>query len=380
MLYLAGFIMILLEVSTCYLIFENLYEKRESKKSYYLWFYIGTFILMCMCNLLKIVDVNFFCSILCYTLLLSMIYKVTILEVFFWITTIACINVTIEGCAYFSTKMLSDLSNDTSLFWIWFSVITDVLKGLVFCIVLFLVSRLNKEIYIHLMAKIMMVTGAFIICNILINRFAEEDNINVLTIEVPANCLILNLILIVILGMISGYFWIQMGRERSEKQKMIFERQKNKLKEQHYQSVQKINTANRQLVHNMHHYFDAIRVLATEGKTSEIVSLLGEIEEIYKSRKNRNYCDEPIVNAILLDKAAKCKEEHISFEADVELGLDFSGIKSIDLVTILGNLIENAIEVNMKCKEEERWIKIRVFRPDVAKYIIFEVNNHFNGI
>ena len=378
MLYLTDLIMVLLEAGTDYLIFENLYEKRTGRNKDYKWFYIGAILIIYAFNVVGIKQVNLLCCILGYIAILSIIYEVTIFQVLFWMITISCANVSIEIGTYLALKELAHISIEAPLFWTWFSISADIVKGIVACIVFFLVSRIDKEIYIHFVAKIIICIGAFMICSIVVKRFSEEENLNILNINMPIYYF--NAVLVVVLMIISIYFWLQMEEERNENQKLAFEKVKNELQEQHYLNVQKVNTANSQFVHNMHHYFDTIRILASEGNTTDILLLLGEIDEIYKNRKSKNYCEEPIVNAILLDKAAKCEEEHIKFEADVELGLDFSNIKSVDLVTILGNLLENAIEANMKCSEGKRWIRIRVFKPEIAEYIIFEVNNYFDSI
>jgi len=379
MIYLTDLIMVLLEAGTSYLVFEYLFQKREARQTDYRWFYIVGILLIYGINVIGMEDVNFLCNIVCYIVILSFVYKVTVFEVLFWITTIVCANISIEICTYFVTKVLLDATVESRIFWTWFSINTDVIKGIVFLGVLFCISRMERKIYINLVAKIIMLIGTFIICNLIIKRFSEEQAVNLLTINIPVNCLVINFVLIVVLGILSIGFWCQMEKERNEKQELAFEKVKSRLQEQHYQNVQKINVANRQFVHNMHHYFDTIRMLAAEENTTQILALIGEIDEIYDSRKNRNYCEDPIVNAILLDKAAKCEEEHIEFEADVELGLDFSSIRAVDLVTILGNLYENAIEANMKCSEDVRRINLRIFKPEVAEYIIFEMSNYFNG-
>ncbi|ARI76408.1 ATP-binding protein [Halobacillus mangrovi] len=84
------------------------------------------------------------------------------------------------------------------------------------------------------------------------------------------------------------------------------------------------------------------------------------------------------VQAILLGKISKASEQKINFTIDEESFLDVipAHINRSKLVTILGNIIDNAFEAVMDQEEK----KVTFFATDVGREIVFEVSDTGPGI
>lgn len=112
-------------------------------------------------------------------------------------------------------------------------------------------------------------------------------------------------------------------------------------------------------------------------------SELGNDEETKKSVENlrnkiagyENYqhTGNDFVDIILKDKTEKAKENKIDFSAVLHMA-DSDFIEPLDISTIFGNALDNAIEASMKLPEEERMIMVKAARIHDLLSIVFENN------
>ncbi|KHF38474.1 ATP-binding protein [Halalkalibacter okhensis] len=89
---------------------------------------------------------------------------------------------------------------------------------------------------------------------------------------------------------------------------------------------------------------------------------------------------DPLVNAILLGKLNQANEQrvHLSIDPESRLTHRLSDKKRDALVTVLGNLIENAIEAVKNLSESDR--KITLFFTDIGDEVVFEIEDAGQGV
>lgn len=87
-----------------------------------------------------------------------------------------------------------------------------------------------------------------------------------------------------------------------------------------------------------------------------------------------------MINAILLGKLNQANELRVkmSIHPDSQLTYRFSGAKREALLTVLGNLIENAIEAAKNRKQQNRMVHI--FFTDIGDDVVFEIEDSGPGI
>ena len=79
------------------------------------------------------------------------------------------------------------------------------------------------------------------------------------------------------------------------------------------------------------------------------------------------------LDIIIKDKAEKAREKHIDFSAAIDIGgADF--IEPLDISTLFGNGIDNAIEASGKLPEEQRVIEVKAGRVNDFISILIENN------
>lgn len=87
-----------------------------------------------------------------------------------------------------------------------------------------------------------------------------------------------------------------------------------------------------------------------------------------------------MINAILLGKLNQANELRVkmSIHPDSQLTYRFSGAKREALLTVLGNLIENAIEATKTRKQPKR--VVHIFFTDIGEDVVFEIEDSGSGI
>lgn len=85
------------------------------------------------------------------------------------------------------------------------------------------------------------------------------------------------------------------------------------------------------------------------------------------------YCSNPIVNAVLVNKVHQCEEKDIKFTIDM-MGFETKKMKEIDLVALLSNLLDNAIE---ECERIQDKLdkKIYIHGGRIRNNLFLEVKN-----
>jgi sensor histidine kinase YesM len=124
---------------------------------------------------------------------------------------------------------------------------------------------------------------------------------------------------------------------------------------QQYKFVRKISDINNELRsqrHDFSNHLNTMMGLAYMDKNQDLKDylqgLIGDVNELNKEFITSN----PVINGLLGIKVQEAKELGIKFDLEV-MYPDSSNIRENDLVAILGNLIDNAIEASSKTEEKE---------------------------
>ena len=86
---------------------------------------------------------------------------------------------------------------------------------------------------------------------------------------------------------------------------------------------------------------------------------------------NLHYCRNAILNALLVNKAADCEKAGIEANFDIKLTAGTAGFDDYDLVALVSNLLDNAIEACEKI-EGDRVIRVSAV---LKQSFLFSVRN-----
>lgn len=151
----------------------------------------------------------------------------------------------------------------------------------------------------------------------------------------------------------------------------------NAMKEAYYRKMEEISTEHRKYIHNLKDCLQTIGGLAAQGKTDGILGLLNEMETEIELIGDNRYTGNDILNALLCEKEYIARKEGIKIQIETATYLKFSFAKPRDLIVMVGNLLDNAIEAAGKCTGDK---EINVcFATEQGNFETIQIDNTYNG-
>lgn len=141
--------------------------------------------------------------------------------------------------------------------------------------------------------------------------------------------------------------------------------------------IAELNESHRQLVHDTSHYLKLIGKLAQENKYDELYEIVEKLNGRLFQGEVVEYCGHRMLDTILSEYREKAKQSEISFDAYVEPGSTLRGIEDVDLITMLGNILDNAWLAASKIDMAS--ISVRIFMQKDGGLCVIKVVNDFIG-
>lgn len=156
------------------------------------------------------------------------------------------------------------------------------------------------------------------------------------------------------------------------------ERVQYEINKNHYEYLEGITTKNRVYVHDMKQLLSTINGLAVTKQDDEIIKLLGIVENQVEELVYPNYVDNKIVNAIICEKYQIAKKKDVEMRIVIEPNLCTSFVNDSDMIVVLGNLIQNAIDAAKAC--EDGYVNVHMESEDSEFLSIIIENNFRNAV
>lgn len=115
--------------------------------------------------------------------------------------------------------------------------------------------------------------------------------------------------------------------------------------------------------------------LALSGGNENIVKLLENLKANIENVGSHFICDNKIVNAVLAGKEQEAEKLGIkcNFKVADDFSVDF--VSQEDLITILANLIENAVEAASGLPEGAGWIEVKLYMTEGGRFAWIHIRN-----
>lgn len=141
---------------------------------------------------------------------------------------------------------------------------------------------------------------------------------------------------------------------------------KLEMEEKHYKQVECVNQEHAGFIHDIRHYMKVIGEMALENNNKEILKIVSELQIRVSDTELEMICQNRLLNAILNEKKKDAQRKKVDIKITIEPGFAIEQVDDMDLIVIMGNLLDNAIEAASKC--EEGYIKMFLFSQN---------NSHF---
>lgn len=151
----------------------------------------------------------------------------------------------------------------------------------------------------------------------------------------------------------------------------------NRMKEKYYQDLEELHEQYDTFLHDMKHTMRAIASLASEGANDEIISLIDGLRVSLSRIEQKIICSHKILNALLAERKSYADEKEVALKFDITEPLYLQGIEDTDLVTLIGNVLDNAIEAEWQAAEPEG-ILFSMKMSKEGRHIIIQIENSYN--
>lgn len=171
----------------------------------------------------------------------------------------------------------------------------------------------------------------------------------------------------VMLSVYSARYLYSAQKEREERLKVeVLEKQFA-----YYQEKQRDEERVRSIYHDMKNHLLLLQAQAGNGQ--EVQKSIQELQSQIQEYENYHHTGNEFLDIIIRDKAKTAQEKQIDFNAVISFE-DGAFIDLLDISTIFGNALDNAIEASEKLPEDYRLITIRANRVRDMLVIIVENN------
>ena len=176
--------------------------------------------------------------------------------------------------------------------------------------------------------------------------------------------------------LIMGMLLYNMQRQyEGEKEIARLKSEQAELLERDYLALNQAYSANARLFHDFHHHIGAMRQLLAHDKYKEAAAYLDELQAPLREIRAGHWTGDETADYLISVKKKTADDTGIAMQIQVEFPRR-TNIRSADLCTILGNLLDNALEAAAKVTpQEERFIRLTIRR--INQMLVIKVENCF---
>ncbi len=150
-------------------------------------------------------------------------------------------------------------------------------------------------------------------------------------------------------------------------------------------SVHTISDALRAQAHEFDNRLHTIATLIELGRADEALKFAASERDLGQRLADRvlHAVDEPVIAALMLGKAAQAHERAVEMHFETHLAPGTQGLQPADVVTILGNLIDNATDAAAaraaRTGDTDAWVEVYLASTDDGS-LVFQVTDSGDGI
>lgn len=147
-----------------------------------------------------------------------------------------------------------------------------------------------------------------------------------------------------------------------------------KIRESYYQNLKQHEDGLRHLRHDMRNHLFTIQTLLVGKNQEQAFSYLEELLNSNALEGYKHFCENETANAVLRVKVDTILQEKLEYDFKVEIPKNIS-IANLDLCSLLGNALDNAIEAAISAENKKIMMRCRC---DKGAFML-KVINHFSG-
>ena len=148
------------------------------------------------------------------------------------------------------------------------------------------------------------------------------------------------------------------------------------LKEKYYQDLETMQEQYDVFLHDMKHTMRTIAALAETGDCDRIGCLIKDLRVALGNIEWKMICSHKILNALLVERKEYADDNGVILSLDIKEPLYLQDIEDVDIITLIGNLLDNAIEAEKRVKSKEG-VQCGMWMSREGRHIIIQVENSY---
>ena len=164
-------------------------------------------------------------------------------------------------------------------------------------------------------------------------------------------------------------------QDKVRKQELIIARME--MEEKRYEQIEAVNREHAGFLHDIRHHLRTIGAMAAEKRTDEILEIIPQLQVKVSDAAIERFCPNSLLNTIINEKKRECENNNLDFKLTIEPDFGIDWIDKTDVIVILNNLFENAIEAATKC--ENGYVKSFFFCQNDGHFSIIKIINNYCG-
>ena len=165
-----------------------------------------------------------------------------------------------------------------------------------------------------------------------------------------------------------------LGRKQNEEAEL--ENMRINYNEKYYKELDEIHEQYDVFIHDMKHTMRTVNALAEEGRCKEIKELIEDMQIKVGNIQNRIICSHKILNALLTERKAYADECGADLELEIAEPLYLQNIDDVDLIILIGNLLDNAIEAEIHA-HERNGVLCRIHMSGNGIHVVIQIENSY---
>lgn len=169
--------------------------------------------------------------------------------------------------------------------------------------------------------------------------------------------------------------YLEMSAECADKYQHMIIKKQNEYYVKQFELMNKSIKIRNTEKHDFKNHLSVITALVQKNEQKETASYIDKIMDVYKSVKEAYNSGNLVIDSILNYKTQEAEQCEIKLNVDLCIPENLQ-VNTFDMTTILGNIIDNAINATKKL-EKDKFINLKI-RYDKGRLLI-KIDNPFNG-
>jgi hypothetical protein len=174
-------------------------------------------------------------------------------------------------------------------------------------------------------------------------------------------------------------FYIFTKYSQLQEERMVLEVSQTKYEERsrRYSKEGELDERYKERIHDIKYYLKQIGIYLNENRYEEIREMLEELQIDIHKHETDKICANRFLNSLLADFQRVAGNLGLRTEVFVEAGFKIEYMKEIDIMSLFGNLLDNAIEAAQKC--ETGIIKVSLYMQNQGDIAVYSIENNYDG-